>query len=467
MSSYYHKLLEQRLRFKSLRTKKKKLYFVIAIICLILITAGVYFVISKRANLGVTIGKPTVQIQIADSVANEIKPKIDQFINENPDLKIECTSHCTKPDIVFDSQKLPTYSQAEIIGQFVADEGKYKFIPPDTLELLGFSKIWMMSQTGGKLTEKLRQFLKKDYSSQKITINFVGDIMLSRTVDEKIAEINDPRYPFLLLADFLKNADLTGGNLESPFYDQGPPIREGMVFKADPKNIKGLTYAGFDLVTLANNHFGNQGIAGMLYTMSFLKKKGIDYLGAGKNIEEAHDFLIKDINGLKIAFIGVENYSITPQSYFATLTKPGLLHVEADQIGKIVKKARKEANLVIVTYHGGTEYAPQANQNQIDFAHAAIDAGADIVIGHHPHVIQGVENYKGKMILYSLGNFVFDQMWSLETQQGLAVQLNLEDNLLFSIKLVPVHIYNFCQPKKTGILERDQIIQRILKNSDL
>ena len=467
MSSYYHKLLEQREKFRGLQSRKKRLYGFLSVILIICLGVGAYFFVIKRNSLEVKLGKPTVQIQISPALNDEIKPKVEQFAKDNTDLKVECDSVCEKPDILFDVQKQSSYAHADLIGKFSSAGGKYKFRAPDTLKISGVQEIWMMSQTGGKLADDLRNYLKEFFPSDKVTVNFVGDIMLSRTVDKKIVEAANYLLPFTPLGSFIKTADISLGNLESPFYDQGAPVRSGMIFKADPRSVAGLKYAGFDIVTLANNHFGNQGVEGMLYTFSLLKKNGIEFIGAGYNLGAAQRILVKEVNGLKIAFIGVENYSITPESYFATKNSPGLLHVEADAIGQLVKKAKTKADVVIVTYHGGTEYAPAANDQQREFAHAAINAGADIVIGHHPHVIQGVENYKGKMILYSLGNFVFDQMWSTETQQGMVAQLTFEGNLLTAIKLVPVHIYNFCQPQKASILERDQVIQKMLKNSDL
>jgi poly-gamma-glutamate synthesis protein (capsule biosynthesis protein) len=467
MSSYYHKLLEQRDKFINLQSRKRKLYLVAGIIIVLVVCATGYFLITQKDSLGMDIGKPVVKIKIANSVKDEIQSKIDKFAQENPNLKFECDATCEKPDILFDNQEQPNFLEVELIGKFSASQAKYKFESPDIFNLSGLQEIWMMTQTGGKMVDDLKEYLKKSYSTEKITVNFVGDIMLSRTVDKTIEDVGSFTYPFMPMAAFLKNADITIGNLESPFFDQGAPVREGMVFKANPESISGLKYAGFDIVTLANNHFGNQGKSGMLYTFSLLSKNNINYIGAGKNLAKAKKILVKEINGVKIAFIGVENYSITPESYFAGQSSPGILHVEADQIDKYVKKAKKMADIVIVTYHGGTEYAVSANADQRKFARAAIDAGADIVIGHHPHVIEGVENYKGKMILYSLGNFVFDQMWSKETQQGLVAQLTFEGKLLTTIRLIPVHIYNYCQPRNVSILERDQIIDRLLKNSDL
>lgn len=467
MSEYYKRLLEQRGRVQKSQIFQKWAIFGVIILAIAGISYGAYYYFSHRSTIAVGLVNQEVKVQVAPEIENKTKASLEKFAADHKELKLSCDQNCQKPDILFAIKKDENYKYSELVGKVASSKATYKFKPPDRFILSGTTEIWLMSQTEGKLIEDLKNYLKKDFSNEKITVNFVGDIMLSRTVDQKIAEAANFNLPFLKMASFLKEADITCGNLESPFYDQGGPIRSGMVFKADPKSISGLKYAGLDIVTLANNHFGNQGTAGMLYTFSHLQKNSIDYIGAGKNLAEAEKYQIKEVNGVKIAFIGVENYSITPGSYHATPIKPGILHVEADKISKYVKKAKSKADVVVVTFHGGTEYAPKANQQQIDFAHAAIDSGADIVIGHHPHVVQNVEVYRGKMILYSLGNFVFDQMWSAETQQGLVAQVTFEGSLLSEIKLVPVHIYNYCQPQKCLSGERNTIIQRILSNSDL
>lgn len=467
MSSYYHRLLEQRENHKRFDKIKGKFVWIIIILIAIGLAIGGYMFLKKRHPISLALVKPQIQIQIADSLTTELKPKIDKFAQENEGLNIFCDGVCQKPDILFDNKKDENYTNAELIGYTTSSKSKYKFKKPDTFELSGVGEIWLMDKTGGKLIASLKDYLKSYYSTEGTRVMAVGDIMLSRTVDAKMAEAGNYKLPFLSIAPVLKDADFTFGNLESPFYNQGAPVREGMVFKADPRSIAGLVYGGIDLVTLANNHFGNQGQAGMLYTFSLLTKNKIDFIGAGKNLKSAQDTYIKEINGTKFAFIGVENYSIAPVSYYVTGSDPGLLHVDATQIKKYVTAAKKEADVVVVTFHGGTEYQPQANQDQINFAHAAIDAGADIVIGHHPHVVENVENYKGKMILYSLGNFVFDQMWSVETQQGLTAKLYFKGSVLYKIKLIPVRIHNFNQPQVAEPSDKDAIINRILKYSNL
>ncbi len=279
---------------------------------------------------------------------------------------------------------------------------------------------------------KIIEFLKN--SSEKIEVSSIiatGDIMLSRHVGTKIRQLKNNSLPFVKIKDFLKKADITFGNLESPFYNQGTPITSGMVFKAEPTTISGLKESGFDILSLANNHFGNQGQNGMKYTFNHLKTNGISYVGAGNNSNEAYTHKILKLKDYKIAFLSYNG--IAPQSYEAGLNNAGLAWMKLDKLKEGIIKARKEADIVFVSFHWGTEYTYYPNPEQKKFAHTAVDFGADLVISHHPHVIQTIEFYKNGFIGYSLGNLVFDQMWSSDTREGLIVKIYFINKKLASI----------------------------------
>jgi poly-gamma-glutamate synthesis protein (capsule biosynthesis protein) len=240
-----------------------------------------------------------------------------------------------------------------------------------------------------------------------------------------------------------------------------------MVFGAETKAIEGLKNAGFDLVNLANNHFSNQGKAGMNYTFDLLNQYGIGYFGAGTNETKAHAPAIKTVNGIEIAFLGYSDRDVLPGNSIAISDTPGLAPMDIDQAKIDILNAKKIADLVMVSMHSGTEYTPFSNNKQISFARSAIDAGANLVFGHHPHVVQGYEHYKGKLIIYSLGNFIFDQAWSKETQQGLATKLTFEGENLVTMNLIPLRIKNWCQPTplESGT-EYDEILRRINLGSE-
>lgn len=282
--------------------------------------------------------------------------------------------------------------------------------------------------------------------SEPVTLVAVGDIMLSRHVWTKIQNNGgDPRWPFLKTADLLKNADITFANLESPISDLAEPPKEGMSFIAPSRAIDGLKYAGIDIVSLANNHTGNFGNDALLDCQKLLQEQGIAAVGAGKNIEEAHKAVITEVKGNKIAWLAYEN--IVPDAYAAGVNEPGVAWMNIDRLEKDIASVRDQADYVLVSMHAGTEYVFEPIDSQVNFAHSAIDFGADMVIGHHPHVVQAKEVYNGKQIIYSLGNFVFDQMWSEETRRGEVLKATLDKGEIKDIEFVKVRIYDYNQPR--------------------
>lgn len=288
---------------------------------------------------------------------------------------------------------------------------------------------------------------------------FTGDIMLSRWVALRMQQ-KGLNYPFAKLSEYLNTGNLTIGNLESPAATTGPYTTAAgtMSFRYNPEVTPELAKAGFDIVSLANNHFGNAGLENMNFTMQNLTENKIAYIGAGENKEKSHQPLIKEINGVKYAFLGYSDSSVTPSSYAATNNKPGLNLDNIEEMTSDVKNARNNADVVIVSMHLGTEYQNTPNKKQEDFAKAAIDAGVDFIYGHHPHVIQTIDFYNGKPIFYSLGNFIFDQNFT-NTQEGLIVKAKYIYNQLIGFELKSVSIKNYAQPN----LEDDNRLQEILK----
>jgi poly-gamma-glutamate capsule biosynthesis protein CapA/YwtB (metallophosphatase superfamily) len=283
---------------------------------------------------------------------------------------------------------------------------------------------------------------------KELTLIAVGDIMPSRNVAAKIREHNDFNYPFLKTRDLLKTGDIVFANLEAPI-TEGPIVKTGeMSFHADPGIEKALADAGFNIVSLANNHTPNYGQKGLLDSFELLNRAGIKYVGAGKTSLDAAKPVYLEKNGIKLAFLAYNDDDVVPPSYAAAENRAGTNFMDIAKVKQDVADAQKEADLVIVSMHSGTEYAVP-NQTQINFAYAAIDAGADLIIGHHPHVLQRVERYKDKYILYSLGNFVFDQMFSLETRQSVIVKMKLNEHGVQDIEYIPAMIYDYAQPRIT------------------
>jgi len=290
-------------------------------------------------------------------------------------------------------------------------------------------------------------------NKEEITLMLVGDIMLDRGVEYMVEKYDDGdfKFPFLKIADDLKGAKLLFGNLEGPISDKGTKVGSIYSFRNDPKAIEGLSYAGFDVISLANNHAFDYGREALEDTFLRLKTAGIDYVGAGFNEGEAYGGstpVIKEIEGTKIGFLAYTN--LGPEIWKATERNSGIAWINENDFEKIkkdIENAKSQADILIVSLHSGEEYLSELTQFQIEFSKAAIDAGANIVIGHHPHVIQRNEKYKDGWIFYSLGNFVFDQAFSEKTMQGQIVEVLIENGKIKEVIPKEVKINNYFQPE--------------------
>lgn len=259
---------------------------------------------------------------------------------------------------------------------------------------------------------------------------FGGDIMLSRTVNTKMEKYDNYNWPLEKIAPLFSEADLAIANLESPFlFTNNYQVLTGSFsFKANPKSVSTLILSGFDVLSLANNHILNQGQKGLSDTYKVLDDAGINYVGSRE-----HNLVIRESKGTKFAFL---SYTYDESKLIASIN---------DSIEPDIKTAKEQSDVVIVLMHAGTEYTRKPNQSQINFAHQAIDSGADLVVGTHPHWPQTTETYQGKTIIYSLGNLVFDQMWSQETSQGLVVKVYFDGKEQSNIEYLPISIKDYGQ----------------------
>jgi len=282
-------------------------------------------------------------------------------------------------------------------------------------------------------------------NSEESLLMFVGDIMLSRSVGLKMKRENNWKWPFLKIADYLKRADILFSNLENPISIRGKNIGSIYSFRADPRVVEGLKYAGFDVLSLANNHITDWSMEAMKDTFQILKDNDISYIGAGYNRAEVHTPVVKVLkDGTKIGFLGYTN--LISKYWEAQEDRPGVAYLRISDIKKDIAEAKKTVDLLVVSMHFGTEYKPHSNETQQEFARAAIDAGADIVVGHHPHVLQEIEKYKDGYIVYSLGNFVFDQLFSDDVRTGGILEVIVKNKKIKKIEL-----------KKTWITENFQV----------
>jgi len=277
----------------------------------------------------------------------------------------------------------------------------------------------------------------------------VGDIMLDRGVEYKIQKEGkgDYKFPFLKITAELKKADILFGNLEGPISNKGKKVGSIYSFRMNPKAIEGLKYAGFDILSLANNHMFDYQRVAFEDTMRILEENGIDYLGAGFNKEEALSLKIKEIKNTKIGFLAYTN--LGPETWRATEKNSGIAWInkkDIEEAKKDIEVAKQKVDVLIVSLHSGEEYSTSSTPFQISFSKVCIDAGADLVVGHHPHVIQKVEKYKDGWIAYSLGNFIFDQGFSEETMEGLLLEVIIEDNKIKELNPKEIKISKSFQP---------------------
>ncbi|MHC1697138.1 MAG: CapA family protein [Geobacteraceae bacterium] len=272
----------------------------------------------------------------------------------------------------------------------------------------------------------------------KVVLTVVGDIMLAGNASATLSR-EGYEYPFAATASLLRGSDIALGNLETPIARKGLEFTEKKYrFKANPKAAAAIRRAGFTVLTLANNHIMDFGAQGLNETLQYLKKEQLLSTGAGRNLAEARLPALVEKNGQKIAVLA---YSLTyPVEFFAGPAKPGAAPGYPHFIQEDIKKAKTRADYVVVSFHWGAECATSPKSYQVNVARFAIDAGADVVVGHHPHVLQGIDRYKGRLILYSLGNYAFGSM-SRNADTSVIARIVL-DRGVREVELFPLNVKN-------------------------
>ena len=266
------------------------------------------------------------------------------------------------------------------------------------------------------------------------TLIATGDVIPARNVDSQIrARGNDFLYPVAETADVLRAADLTLVNLEAPLIDACPHHPGGgFQFCGQAGFVETLVHAGVDVAGLENNHIGNYGPDGVAATVELLHAHGIDHA-------DRETLAVRDVRGLRFGFLAFNGVDES---------------IDRAAMAARIGQAAEQVDVVVVAFHWGQEYVavPQpapglAPDDPVAIAHLAIDAGADLVIGNHPHWVQAVELYEGKLIAYAHGNFIFDQAWSLPTRQGVVGRYTFFDDRLVRAEYLPVLIEDSGQPR--------------------
>jgi poly-gamma-glutamate capsule biosynthesis protein CapA/YwtB (metallophosphatase superfamily) len=303
-------------------------------------------------------------------------------------------------------------------------------------------------------------YLAFPVQADEIVINAAGDVMLAGRWSSTL-RTGGYNSPFSSVTAALASGDVTIVNLESPIARGGSEyIEKKFRFRAEPEVAAALKRSGINLVSLANNHSMDFGGEALAETMMHLDNAAIAWIGAGENLAEARKMALYSIKGKKVAFLG---YSLTqPVEFFAGRDRPGTAPGFEKYYVEDIKRARQQADYVIVSFHWGTEGSSSVQAYQRVAAHKAIDSGADVIIGHHPHVLRGIERYKTGIVFYSLGNFTFASK-SRSADASVIVRLRFNDTQR-EAELLPLDILHRrvgFRPRPVSGKQADEIIERL------
>ena len=274
-------------------------------------------------------------------------------------------------------------------------------------------------------------------SEESITLTFAGDTMASGTVASYLRN-NGYQYPWKQVRKELIKSDLTMVNLETPVSERGEAEHKQYAYRSHPDLIKGMDWAGIDIVTVANNHSLDYGRQAFNDTLNHLNEFNIHYVGGGLNEQQAYQHKVLNIKGKDISFVAFSRV-LPSVSWYARDNRSGLASgYQLERMYDVVKKASIHSDLTVVYLHWGKELANEPEPKEKGIAHHLIDLGADLVIGSHPHVLQGFEFYKGKLIAYSLGNFLFTTSYQKVARQSGILHVTIEPDHTQKAKLIPI-----------------------------
>lgn len=301
-------------------------------------------------------------------------------------------------------------------------------------------------------------------SGNDVTLLAVGDVMLGRYI-AKVMTSRGADYPFQEVTPALKHGDIVFGNLEAVICDDGPaPLfpDKPYNFHASPAAAGALRKAGFHVLSLANNHAMDYGPEALAKTRRLLEENGIIEFGAGEDLAAAHAPRILTVKGVRFGFLG---YSVAHSNrVYARQGSPGIAPVQLDMIRKDIGAVRGKVDVLVISLHWGKEYDTIPSQKQREQAHQLVDWGADLILGHHPHVTQGIELYKGKVIAYSLGNFVFDQKKD-GTDWSVMLACTFRGKELHSVEAIPLGRFRSYFPTVADGELKKQLLEKLKTRS--
>lgn len=273
---------------------------------------------------------------------------------------------------------------------------------------------------------------------EQLTMAFAGDIMMGRNI-KQVTQEKGYDYPFQRVHHFFRDADFSTANFENPaVLNEGyTKLDKDINLKTDERAVKEIANQGIDTINLANNHTMDFGAEGLKDTMNSFKKYDVSTVGSGRNLAKSKEIDYKEVNGYKIAVLGFTDRYV--KGFRAKSKEPGVLVADPKYYIPLVQEANENADIVVVHMHWGQEYDALPQTRQKEIGHALIDAGTDIVVGAHPHVLQPIDFYKKGVIFNSLGNFVFDQGWS-QTSETALTQYTLSSNGDAKVNVYPMQI---------------------------
>lgn len=277
---------------------------------------------------------------------------------------------------------------------------------------------------------------------ENASIAVTGDVMFARKMPNVLSLDSSP---FAGVSDVVSNVDLLLINFENAATTSGDAVKGDVPLKCDPSYVPLAKANNLTVASLANNHAFDYGITGMKDTIQNLKNAGITPIGAGESEDEAHQAVVKEVNGRKITILNyMDSNNFAEYSYevmpYANGSSPGYSAYDSKDAQKQISE-HNDSDLIIAYLHFGNEYSNSPNEDQVKIAHELIDYGADVVLGAHPHVTQGIEMYNGKPIFYSLGNFIFDQS-NTATHSAYFVKIDLVNDTGVCT-VYPIYISNY------------------------
>jgi len=354
--------------------------------------------------------------------------------------------------------------RAQVIGATdpvgrVRESGEIALVPPEMVEpsvkTLSFegTYFWDPALDSRRYPLRIRSAGQIDVRRRTWSLLAAGEIIFGRGVQERIElkHGGDARSAFTEVRDLVRSADLAVATLEAPLSGKHNLWCDScMRFVGNESYAASLADAGFDMLSLAANHIGDGGTKGVTDTVAALDRSGIAHAGAGANEGAARKPAVAQVGRLHVAMLAYND--VPPESYAASPTRAGsalLVHDDPTYaaLRAEIAAAADIADVVVVVAHWGIEYENAPRPQIVAAAHAMIEAGATVVIGDHPHWVQSVETYRGGYVTYGIGNFVFDQMWSMETREGSIQQLFFDNAKLVAVRIRPTIIEDYFRPR--------------------